>query len=523
MNKLLTPIILFCSLQLLSGQEEKRFPKLVIGIQVDQLRSDYLSDISPGFGEKGFKRLMKEGTVFNNAHYDFPAPDGSSAIAAIQTGTVPNKNGIIGSTYFNTKTKEIEQIITDPDYIGHYTSDRFSPRKLSGSTIADELKVATEGKGVVFSIAPDAEQAILGAGHGADGAFWLDNRNGEWAGTTYYGNPPFWLIRYNDTRSPVKTLDTLTWQPLYAVERYNYLPFAQTPFAFYHNFKGATKEVIPRFKRSALINKEIINLAIEAIEQAALGKDNYPDLLNLTLYAGNYRNQPIKEAPIEIQDTYVRLDRDIARIIQYVEKKIGLENVLFYVTSTGTFEADGADPERFRIPTGTFYPDRCCALLNIYLMAIYGQGDWVLGYHNRAIFLNRKLIEEKQIALKEIQNSAAEFTIQFSGIQDVATSHQLIHSGWSSETNEIKNGYHRILSGDLLLEISAGWQISSQRQQEWVRNYATLFPIIYFGSHIRGTEISRKASVVEIAPSVCRLMRIRAPNQATSSSAIELE
>ena len=201
-------------------------------------------------------------------------------------------------------------------------------------------------------------------------------------------------------------------------------------------------------------------------------------------------------------------------------------NAFIFLTSTGNFNTEIKPAEKYNIPTGEFHPKRCAALLNTYLMAIYGSENWVLGYHNQQIYLNRRLIENKKVDLHEIQIKAAEFVVQFSGVQDVVTSHQLLHGNWNEKINEYKNGFHRKLSGDLLIAIQPGWDIIYEdinTDNISVRKDGIPAPLILYGPQVESQRVNRVIDATEIAPTVSRILRIRSPNACDALPLPELQ
>jgi hypothetical protein len=278
-------------------------------------------------------------------------------------------------------------------------------------------------------------------------------------------------------------------------------------------------------KQTPFINEEVRMMGIKAIESAALGKKDYPDFLALNFYAGNFDDALDKNYSIEIQDTYTRLDEDIAQIIDAVDKAVGLQNALFFVVSTGYFDEQEVYPTDARLPGGDFKPDRCEALLNMYLMAIYGRENWIKKYHNEQIYFDRKLIEDKNIDYREFQERAADFLIQFSGVQDVVTSYQMLHGAYNEAIQIHKNGFHRDITGDLFIELQPGWRIITTKNptnHERVRDNSMAAPAIFFGSNLKPQKINRVIDASEIAPSVTHRLRIRAPNASNSKVLQEL-
>lgn len=101
MNKVIASLILVLMTAPLGAQVPADVPKLVVGITIDQLRTDYLQMMRHVFGDKGFKRLMDEGLLYDQVTFDFPNIDRSSATASIYTGTYPAYNGIVANTLYN--------------------------------------------------------------------------------------------------------------------------------------------------------------------------------------------------------------------------------------------------------------------------------------------------------------------------------------------------------------------------------------------------------------------------------------
>ncbi len=496
------------------AEQQMQAPKLVIGITIDQLRTDYLENFAPLYGDKGFKRLLKEGKVYKNIEYGFDNIDRSSATAAIYTGATPSLNGIIGDMWLDATTLRPISCVDDPNYMGNYTNESTSAELLLTSTIADELRIATRNKGLIYSISPFRDTAVLTAGHCANGAFWINTTTGKWCGTTYYAEFPWWLNQYNDRQSIDLRISNMTWSPVHPKEKYTYLP-EWRDIAFKYKMDEDRNNKFRRFVTSPFVNDEVNLLTAELLEKSLLGKDDITDMLSLTYYAGNYMRKTAQEAATELQDIYVRLDQSIATLLEIIDKKVGLNNALIFITSTGYVDSDSSDLGIYRIPTGEFHLNRCAALLNMYLMAVYGEGKYVEAYYDQQIYLNHKLIEQKGLSLPDIQNKSADFLMQFSGVNDAYSQHRLLLGSWSPEIEKIRNGYHRKRSGDLLVSVLPGWTAvneSNPSNSKVVRYGYIPMPLIFFGSSIKAEQINTPVSAECIAPTLARYMRIRAPS-----------
>lgn len=499
-------------------QQLKMAPRLVVCITIDQLRSDYLDAFSPLYRTDGFRRLLGKGLVFDNASYPFAPIDRASAIATISTGTTPYYNNIVGERWLNRETLRPVYCTYDAGFPGLLTSETASPAAITTSTISDELKMATGGKALVFAIAPTGDAAIMSAGHAADGAIWLDDNSGKWCSSQYYfADMPAWMLTFNRAYAPSQTLGRIDWEPMNAsLKNYGYFMQSGEPQTFKHKFSGPRR--FNEYKASALINTDLTTLALECLQNNRMGQDWTTDLLCLTYYAGNYDHRTVTECQTEIVDTYVRLDYEIARLITSVEHTYGSDNVLFIVTSTGCSDEEGSDYAKYRIPTGTFYMNRTGHLLNMYLGAIWGAGQYVETTFRNQLFLNHKLLEQKRVSMNEALNRSQELLAMMSGVRNVYTSLQLLTST-SDQLYKIRNGYSSERCGDILIETAPGWHLLNEDTQEDQLSRAsfTQFPIIIYGADVKAAHVSTPVTTDRIAPTIAKAIRIRAPNACSSA------
>lgn len=526
MIKILSSLVAFFSITALYAQNPTgEIPRLVVGITIDQLRGDYLEMFRHTFGNRGFNRLLTNGLVYSNVTYNFPNLDKASTITTIFTGANPSYHGITAEKKYVPGSDSEVSSFFDNKYLGNFTTAKLSPLPVRVSTIADELKVASGGQSDIFAFAPDASQALASGGHAASGAYWIEDYTGKWATSTFYKNKQPAVDQHN--RSPESlstTIGSITWRPAVPIEQYNAFPYTKNRYKFQHYFGVDKKDNIRLFKQSPYVNKEVTDIAIKVLESASLGKRMNPDYLALTFYAGSYEKALDKNYSIEIQDTYHRLDLDLARLLDAIEASVGLKNTLIFVVSTGYFNEQEILPEGMITSGGDFHPDRSQALLNMYLMALYGREQWIKKYYNQQLFFDKKLLEDKKINLAEFQQNAAEFLVQSAGVQDVITSHQMLHGAYNENVQFYRNGYYKGITGDLFLELQPGWRIVDPQspEQQSVRNNAVISPVIFFGSNIKPQKVDRTIEATEIAPSVSYRLRIRAPNAAKGEILKEL-
>ena len=215
----------------------------------------------------------------------------------------------------------------------------------------------------------------------------------------------------------------------------------------------------------------------------------------------------------EIRDTYLRLDRSIGQLITRLETSIGADNVLFVLTGTGYCDPDHNDYSRYRIPTGTFYMNRAANLLNMYFGAIWGQGRYIETWYGNELYVNHKLLEQKHVKLTDFCQQAKEFLLQMEGVRNVYTSLQLL-GGDNSLITKVRNGFHPSHSGDIIIEVTPGWNLQNEDTGEDRLSQASTipFPIIFYGTGIQPEKVQIPVTTERIAPTIARAIRIRAPN-----------
>ncbi len=511
--RILTSLMAILAIVPVDAQTAPEVPRLVVNIVVDQLRSDYLEAFMPLYGDKGFKRLLKDGRVYRQAEYPFTSPDRASAIASLMSGASPYEHGIVGERWLDRATLQPVYCVDDKSFRGLLTTEQSSAAHLAVSTMTDELKVATEGKALVYSLSPYRDAAVLAAGHAADGAFWINDLTGQWCSTDYYGQFPQWALTYNNSNGLKNRISSLKWEPVNTmVGSFNYFLSGGTRAPFKHSFSGERK--VRELKESAMVNEEVNQFAQFCLKSTALGMDGVTDFLTLNYYAGNYLHKGVDECPIELQDTYVRLDQNIADCISFVEQKVGRDHVLFVLTSTGYADEHATNLEPYRIPTGTFNITRAQLLLNMYLIAVYGQGQYVETALGNQLYLNLKLLENRALNQAEVLERSQDFLMQLAGVRDVFTTQRLLQGAGTASISRLRNGHNPRVSGDILIQVAPGWHLVNENTHEdrISRESYMGFPLFFLGANVESGIVETPVTVDRIAPTVARSLRIRAPN-----------
>ncbi|MCH5241445.1 MAG: alkaline phosphatase family protein [Muribaculaceae bacterium] len=522
MNRLLTTVVVgLAGIQGITLAAESR-PKLVVGIMVDQLRTDYLENLRDMLSSGGFRRLMESGVYFKDVDFNVPGGDATSASAIVQTGSYPKFNGVTGKMVYDPSSKTLSPVYKDINYIGNFTDETYSPGALRVSTLTDEIAVENKGMGRIHSIAPDAAQAITLAGHVANSAFWVNDETGRWSSTTYYPNPPAALQNKNYNSPLVSRLDTMKWQPLRKGEPYIDIPDQEIKEGFKYTFSRSDRDVFSLYKQSPYVNSDVTQAATEYINDLNLG--NGPegiDVLNLGYTLAPYSATQGDNYEYPLQDAYLRLDKDLEKLFNILDKKVGRENVLIYVVSTGYFAEPPIDNSIYCLPSGSFSVKRSMSLLNAYLSAKYGNGAYVDQYSDRHVYLSKPVLEEKNLDLNEIAKESRDFLMKMSGVADAYTLSDLATPP-SKHLDSERLAVDPKISGDIVMDFNPGWTVidDSRYPPQPQINKSTSYdtPGFIMGPQFAPKVVEETVEAVSIAPTLAKSLRIRAPNSAESKS-----
>lgn len=495
-------------------------PRLVVGIMVDQLRTDYIEYLQGLFGEKGFRRLMKDGAFLKDVDFKVPGLDKVSGTALIYTGGYPRHNGVTAAMKYDPARQDMVPSLNDPSIIGNFTSETYSPSGLRFSTISDEVAIDGAGLGMVYSIAPDPQQSIIMAGHAGNSAFWINENTGRWATSTYYKDAPALLTQRNYSNPVSSRIDTMVWKPALPISRYPGLPAQKRQFDFKHTFPTSDRSVYRMYASSPLVNTEITDVAVMYLKDLKIGqRGDAIDMLNIGYTAAPYKYVKDGDYRLELEDSYVRLDGQLSRLFEAIDKYVGLDNTLIYVASTGYYDDSVEDDSKYRIPSGMFSVKRALSLLNSYLVARYGNGDYVDTYSKGHVYLDRKKIEEKKLNLEEVAAAARDFLVKMSGVSDAYTMGDIMTSALPS-MEALRLGTDPKTGGDVVLDFNSGWTVVDDTRfpndTQVIRSAMVQTPVFILAPSIEPAVISTTVDATAIAPTVSSILRIRSPNGSAS-------
>lgn len=523
------------------AQNPFRRPKLVVGVVVDQMRWDYLYRYQERFGDNGFKRLMREGFNCENTMLNYIPAVTAIGHTSIYTGSVPAIHGIAGND-FHIDGKQT--YCTDDAAVATVGSNsdagKMSPHNLKVTTIGDELHLATNYRSKVISVSLKDRASILPGGHTADGAYWFDAETGNFITSTYYRKDlPGWLKKFND-RQLAKHYLSQDWETLYPTESYknstadnnsyeNPFPGADTPTMPVTTSKLMDSEGLGLIRNTPYGNTLTIDLALAAIDGERLGNRGETDMLAVSLSSTDYIGHQFGTYAIETEDTYLRLDRDIARLLAALDQKIGKGEYLLFLT------ADHAAAHNFKfltdkgIPAGGWDIGKTKAALNSHLKAEFKTDcNLVSGLLNYQIFLDNEKIDSLGISKENVVAAAIDYIKRGEGVYCAVEQE---NAGTATLPSPIKdrivNGYYPGRSGEIQIIMQPGWyglesEATGGTDHGVWHPYDTHVPLIFFGSGINPGATFTPVEITDIAATVCALLHIQMPDGCLGKPVTEL-
>lgn len=530
-------ILLLVCVFALQSQAQQR-PKLVVGIVVDQMKMEYLYRYSDDFSDKGFKRLMSNGFTFHNMNYNYVPTYTAPGHASIYTGTTPAVHGIIGNDWY-VRSIGKNMYCTDDAGVktlleGTEKEGAMSPKNLLSTTITDELKMATNFSGKVIGLSIKDRGAILPAGHFADWAFWC-TKSGAFISSSFYGDKlPEWLTQFNSEKNYMKYIEK-GWSLLKPAAAYNEsiadnnvyegrLDKSMPPVFPYDLNKIYKESGMEVLKTTPFGNDFLAELAMRTIEKEQLGKGNSTDFLAVSFSSTDYVGHTFGPRSMEVQDTYLRLDLTIATFLDYLDKTVGKDNYLLFLTADHAVAENPIYLKDHKYDVTNVPSKETYNALTKFSTDTFGV-NVVLNYSNFNVYLNKALIKEKALDLANVKQSFKDFLMTKEYVKRVYTQEEVLGAtGQDYYLNFIFKGYDPKQNGDLVILQGTGYveSIETGTTHGTPNNYDTNVPLLFYGWNVPKGESVKKEYITEIAPTLSKMLKITTPNGSESEVLEEL-
>ncbi len=514
-------------------------PKLVLQITVDQFRGDLPTRYLDRLGKGGFRYLLEQGTYYTNAHYRHANTETAVGHATLFTGADPARHGLVGNNWIDPSTGELVYNTEDDRHhlIGKTPKPHrgVSPRNLLASTIGDELVVANAGRSRVFSVSVKDRGAIIPGGH-AGKAFWYSKSSGKFVTSTYYYDEyPEWVQKWNEAK-PADQYRGKAWELLHDRSTYlagkmddrayeaNLPPLGRT---FPHQY-GDNKYLYLILSLTPVGDELTLDFAKTLIENEKVGQGDYTDFMAVSFSSTDYIGHMFGPSSLESEDNVLRLDRVLAELFEFVDKKVGLSNTLIVLSADhGAPEAPeymsslGLESGRFDF---TYFREQ--GPLNEVLKERFGRDDLIATHSHPYLYLNLAAIAEAKLDIKEVEHFIAEEVMKIPGIAFAQTRSDLLDGRITDSPLQIqiRRNFHPTRSGNIHMIQEQYWFLHSTDEAQkmglegiaaihgspWV--YDTYVPIFFAGNGVPAQRISRRVSPADIAPTIANYLNIKFPS-----------
>jgi predicted AlkP superfamily pyrophosphatase or phosphodiesterase len=532
-----TSILLFSNCKFSETPVKKS--KLVIGIVIDQMRYDYLTRFADRYGKDGFNRILKNGFSLENAHYNFIPTYTAVGHASIYAGTSPSNHGIISNNWYDKVLKKSIYCVDDANYktIGNNgTVGQKSPLRLYTTTIADQLQLAQNMQGKTIGIAIKDRAAILPVGHSANAAYWYDagNKN-QWITSSFYmGELPDWVKAFNSNNKADEYLNE-TWETLYDINTYSQSRADNNIYE--NNLNGQEKPVFPKVLKKlrelndnfSLIktipagNTYTVDFAKAAIKGEQLGKSEFTDFLAVSFSSTDYVGHRYGVAAVETEDTYLRLDKDLAHFFNFLDTEVGKENYTLFLTADHAAVHVPSYLQSLKIPAHYLSTKKLKKFLSDITQKYFNSKELIENISNYQIFLDQEKIEALGFNKNAVAQRLADEVLNFDKIYKAVTARTLQTTNFTEGImHALQQGYNPKFSGDVLMIPYPATLNYSRKGTSHGSGYSydTHVPLIFYGNGIKKGVSKKTYKIIDIAPTISNLLKIESPN-GTSGNIIE--
>ncbi|MGJ8734939.1 MAG: alkaline phosphatase PafA, partial [Cellulophaga sp.] len=519
--------LIFCFCMCCKAQNEAAIesnPKLILGIVVDQMRYDYLTRFYNKFGEGGFKRMMHEGFNCKNNHFNYIPTYTGPGHASIYTGTTPKYHGIIGNNWYDKENKNSVYCAGDTSVQSVGTKSlagQMSPHRMKTSTFADENRLFTQMRGKTIGISIKDRGAILPAGHTANAAYWFHGANeGYWISSSFYMNDlPKWVKDFN--KSDVAASYFKVWNTLYDID--SYIESGSDLNTFEGGFIGKETATFPYdlkalktknggyniLKATAYGNSLTTDFALAALEGEALGKDAITDVLTISYSSTDYVGHNFGVNSKEVEDTYIRLDKDLERLFAILDTEVGKGAYTVFLTADHGAVDVPAYLQSVKVPAGYLNNNERKEKFQKFLKDTFGTTDILENISNNQIFLNREKIKALGLDLDDVQDAIVNEQITYNNISKAYTATTMSSVDFTTGVEVLlQNGFNQKRSGDILLVNDPAYITYKKTGSTHGSglNYDTHVPLLFFGKGIKNGQTFQKTNITDIAPTMSALL-----------------
>lgn len=424
-------------------------PRLTVVVCVDGMTEQNMTALRQYWTAGGLRTLDEEASEVT---VSFPhlVYGGSETLATICTGETPAIHGISRDTYFSRQDRKEHNVFADSNYSGIGTSMQLSPRQLLATTFTDEFRMWNTDKSKIYSIGITPSNTILLAGHAANACAWIDAEAGKWVTTSFYKEGLPAVADKQNTNGRITDIKSRQWYPRMDIAMYTNPTAEEKKKQFLYN----NSEVL---LHSPAANTLVVELALELQKEAQLGKDIYPDMLLLELTTISPKAQSDYIHSAEQEDMYLGINQDLGYLMEQLDRRIGKDNYQVILFGIPVFGRGNIEYEKAGMQVRYFNTDRASALINTYLMAMYGHERWIDGGYGNSIYLNHTLIEQKKLPILDLQRQVSNFLLEFEGTQAAYPISDVPLLTAGEQEKRLQQSVNKLQSGDVVFLLQPLW------------------------------------------------------------------
>lgn len=508
-------------------------PKLVVGIVVDQMRTDYIYRYWNNFGTGGFKRLIGEGSFLRDAHYTYMPTVTGPGHASIYTGSVPAHHGIVANERYDRATGKLIYCVKDTTVqgVGSATAQS-SPSQLLATTLADEIERRTDRQGKTIGVALKDRSSVLPIGRTGDAAYWFSGSGSFVTSTWYMKQLPKWVEEFNARKLTEKYLNT-TWTPLLTIEKYHQVLPDDNPYeqplavgagsAFPYDLAALSKGPagLTLIASTPWGNTLTTDLALAALAGEAMGQDNTTDLLAISYSSTDILGHKMGPRALEIEDMYIRLDQELARLLTELDKSVGAgKYTLFLTADHGAIDV----PQYLKDLKGSGGYVELSPVMTSLNASFRATSDSIGYMSDGQVFLVHRPLAKEETGGAFI---SPEWEI-IKRLRELPS----IEAAWKADAEDIAggraadqralmyNGFMPQRCGDVLYTLKPGYfeaegaYIGKGTTHGTGWNYDTHVPVLFFGQGIAHGEVVRRSAVADIVPTISMIIGCALPDAA---------
>lgn len=496
-------------------------PRLVLILMVDNLNNEQLEIVRSRCGKDGFNRIFNHGTQFAGAYYDAGGNYAGKNLATFFTGAPASVHGIVGEQWVdNFSNTKLHAIYGDAYNHAGLLDTAAVPHNglLLCSTIGNEIRKIYNMESKIFSVGFDLNRLLWTSGTNVvEQAAWYDVKSGKMS-LLIPDTLRTWVTEFNSKGLSDIYLDKI-WEPKNEYADYHqvrYFSESDSMPSFYHTLRMpyGSKSKYQRIAGSPWGNTLMRDFAVATMVYENMGQDDVPDVLMVEFSATPSCGSKKQPLDAETEDMLLNLDENIGSLLKFIDHDIGMDNTLVVFTSSqGAYDVANTESEHWK-SRGAVSLHRATALLNLYLMALHGQGQWVRNYKSGEIYLDKNLCKERGVDWDTILKQSADFLLEVKGIGTAVVAKDVMSYYSDSPIIEVmRRNYHPRRSGDILICLEPGWAEEQpdgrQLTQLWGHEFV---PLCFYGWKVPRATVYERHSMVEVAPTICSFIRVNKPN-----------